>query len=113
VTKTVTETLLANKADNNLCLNVNVPDIPYKKIKGIKMCRQGRGNWKEAYEVHKNPGGEEFLWLTGKFLNFEKGKKDTDLWALDNNYVSVVPIHADLTNYNELDKIIDWKIKEF
>jgi 5'-nucleotidase len=111
VAKIMLEMFLMNKPDNNLCLNVNVPDIPFNEIKGIKFCRQGKGNWKEHYDVVKNKSGEEYLWLTGKFENYEKRNTDTDLWALDNNYVSVVPIHADMTHYEELEKVKDWKGK--
>ncbi len=110
VTKILLQTFLINKPDNNLCLNVNVPDIPFSEIKGMRFCRQGGGNWKEYYEEHKGENGEDFLWLTGKFENFEKGKKDTDLWALGQNYVSVVPIHADMTNYQELEKVNRWNV---
>jgi 5'-nucleotidase len=109
-TKVVIEMMLKNNHDNNLCLNVNVPDIPVNKLKGIMVCRQGKGNWQEYYEEHKGPDGEEFLWLTGKFANQEKKMKDTDLWALDNNYVSVVPINADMTDYAELKKTQGWDI---
>jgi 5'-nucleotidase len=108
-TRILLEDFIKNKPDNNLCLNVNVPDVPFSEIKGIRFCRQGRGNWNESYEVHKNPDGEEFLWLTGKFENFEKRSTDTDLWALENNYVSVVPIHADMTSYDELEKVSKWR----
>jgi 5'-nucleotidase len=111
VAKILLETFLYNKPDNNLCLNVNVPDIPFSKIKGLRFCRQGKGNWKEHYDINKNENGEELLWLNGKFENFEKRKTDTDLWALDNDYVSVVPIHADMTNYAELEKINQWNVK--
>jgi 5'-nucleotidase len=111
VTKILLEIFLGNKPDNNLCLNVNIPDMPFDKINGIRFCRQGKGNWKEYYEERKNKTGEEFLWLTGKFENFEKRSTDTDIWALENNYVSVVPIHADMTSYNELEKVSKWKVK--
>lgn len=109
-TKAVIEMMLNNKHDNNLCLNVNVPDIPMEKLKGIKICRQGKGNWKEYYEEHKEGDGDEFLWLTGKFENLEKRMKDTDLWALAHNYVSVVPIQADMTDFLELRKTKHWDI---
>jgi 5'-nucleotidase len=111
VTKIILDTFLFNKPDNNLCLNVNIPDIPFSKIKGLKFCRQGEGNWQEYYEEHKNKDGEEYLWLTGKFRNFEKQSTDTDLWALDNDYVSVVPIHADMTSYKELEKVKGWDVQ--
>jgi len=109
-TRSVIEMMLSNKPENNLCLNVNVPDIPVSRLKGIRICRQGKGNWKEYYEEHKDKEGNEFLWLTGKFENMEKKMKDTDLWALDHDYVSVVPINADMTDFNELKKIGHWDI---
>ncbi len=110
VAKILIETFLHNKPDNNLCLNVNVPDIAFDEIRGLRFCRQGKGNWKEYYEERESENGEEFLWLTGKFENFEKRKTDTDLWALENNYVSVVPIHADMTHYEELEKVNRWEV---
>lgn len=109
-TKAVIEMMLNNRHDNNVCFNVNVPDIPVEKLRGVKVCRQGKGNWKEYYEEHKETSGDEFLWLTGKFENLEKRMKDTDLWALDHNYVSVVPIHADMTDFPELRKTNHWNI---
>ncbi|MGP8216695.1 MAG: 5'/3'-nucleotidase SurE [Bacteroidia bacterium] len=108
--KAVIEMMLNNKADNNLCLNVNIPDVPLKNVKGIKFCRQAKGNWHEYYEIHKDDEGNEFLWLSGKFENLEKRETDTDLWALAHNYVSVVPINADMTAHAELKKISGWKI---
>jgi len=107
--KTIIEMMLNNKVDSNLCLNVNIPDTPVKDVKGLKFCRQAKGNWHEFYEEHKDKDGNEFLWLTGKFENLEKSRKDTDLWALNNGYVSIVPVNADMTAYDELDKIKDWK----
>jgi 5'-nucleotidase len=108
-TETVIKMMLDNKPDNNICLNVNVPDIPLSKLKGIRFCRQSSGNWEEFYEEHKDKEGNEFLWLTGKFINHEEGMKDTDLWAIDNGYVSIVPVHADLTDFSELKRMEKWK----
>ena len=47
----------------------------------------------------KDPHGRMYYWLTGEFVNFDKGK-DTDVWALANNYVSVVPVQFDMTHYD-------------
>jgi 5'-nucleotidase len=74
-------------------------------IKGIKVCRQAYAKYKEEFEERKDPSGKKYFWLTGEFLNFDKGK-DTDVWALNNNYVSVVPVQYDLTNY-DLKKTIE------
>jgi len=106
----VVKMMLDNKPDHNLCLNVNVPDIPLKEVKGMRFCRQSKGNWEEFYEEHKDKEGNEFLWLTGKFINQEKQLKDTDLWALDHGYVSIVPVHADLTDFSELKRMEKWKV---
>ena len=93
-----------------VCLNVNIPKIKYELIKGIKICRQARANWVEEIDERHDPGGHPYYWLTGKFENYDKGKKDTDVWALENNYVSVVPTQFDLTAHTAIEKIAEWKM---
>ena len=85
-------------ADNTL-LNVNVPKAGTSAIKGIKVCRQANAKWEEEFDARKDPHGREYYWLTGKFVNKDKGE-DTDEWALANNYVSVVPVQYDLTAHH-------------
>lgn len=111
VTRILIETFMSNKPDQNLCLNVNIPDVPFEEMKGLRFCRQGKGNWKEYYKERKHADGKEYLWLTGKFENFEPASSDTDLWALNNNYVSLVPVHGDMTNYQELEKGKGWQLR--
>lgn len=95
----IVEKLLSGKAlDKHLCLNVNIPAVSEKLIKGIKICRQAYAKYQEEFDERKDPHGKKYYWLTGEFVNFDKGK-DTDVWALKNNYVSVVPVQFDLTNY--------------
>lgn len=99
----------SKKNDKHLCLNVNIPKGEESIIKGIKICRQAYAKYEEEFDERKDPGGRNYYWLTGEFLNFDKGR-DTDVWALKNNYVSVVPVQFDLTNY-ELKKKLEtnWK----
>ncbi len=85
-----------------LCLNVNIPVGDISTIKGIKVCRQNKGFWKEELTLCRNPHGREYYWLSGYFMNHEPESTDTDEWALANGYVSVVPIQVDMTNYNQL-----------
>ena len=92
-----------------LCLNVNVPNLPADQIKGIKACRQNRGFWREEFERRQDPRGQDYYWLTGYFHNTEPGAQDTDEWALDHGYVSIVPIQVDLTNYRQLDRMKRWE----
>ncbi len=88
-----------------VCLNVNIPSCELKDIKGIKICRQARGNWREEFEKRKDPMGKTYYWLTGIFQNHEPEAKDTDEWALSNNYVSVVPVSVDMTAHNYIDNL--------
>lgn len=88
-----------------ICLNVNIPAVEAEKIKGIKICRQSRGNWKEEFEKRKDPMGKTYYWLTGIFQNHEPDSADTDEWALDHDYVSVVPVSVDMTAHWYLDKL--------
>ncbi|RMG82797.1 MAG: 5'/3'-nucleotidase SurE [Bacteroidetes bacterium] len=85
-------------------LNVNVPDLPESEIKGIRICRQADGRWVEGYMESKDPRGKPYYWLSGEFVNPDKGE-DTDLWALENGYVSVVPSDHDLTNYKAIPEL--------
>ncbi|PCI94420.1 MAG: 5'/3'-nucleotidase SurE [Flavobacteriales bacterium] len=96
--------VLNNNKNKALCLNVNIPYLSTELIAGIKVCRQAKGNWKEEYDERTDPVGRTYYWLTGKFVLEDNGK-DTDEWALTNNYVSVVPIQPDVTAYNLLTTI--------
>jgi 5'-nucleotidase len=98
--------ILQKKMDKHLLLNVNIPSVPPSEIKGIKVCRQAYAKYEEDFDERIDPHGKKYYWLTGEFKNFDKGR-DTDVWALQRNYVSVVPVQFDLTNYTlkkELEK---------
>lgn len=95
--------------NRGLCLNVNVPDIEVDKIRGVKACRQCRGIWKDDFFRHEDPRGRTYFWLSGGFSNYEPCAEDTDEWALQNNYVAVVPVQIDMTDYartNYLNEIL-------
>src|SRR5690606_27911911 len=100
----IVQEVLKKKQDKHMILNVNIPAVPPGMIKGVKICRQAYAKFEEDFLVRNDPYGREYFWLTGKFVNFDKGR-DTDVWALQHNYVSVVPVQFDLTNYVLKDKI--------
>lgn len=102
--RTIVQKVLAKKADKHLCLNVNIPKGDAKLIKGIRVCKQAYAKYDEEFKERTDPMGKKYYWLTGVFQNFDKSK-DTDVWALNNNFVSVVPVQYDLTNYALRDKI--------
>lgn len=109
IVKSIAQGVLKNKMPKDVCLNVNIPKLKFDQIKGIKVCRQARANWIEELDERMDPSGKPYFWLTGKFENFDKEKKDTDVWALDNNYVSVVPTQFDMTAHNTIKQISKWK----
>lgn len=82
-------------------LNVNIPKLPAESIKGLRLCRQADARWVEKFVEGRDPSGHPYYWLTGDFVNSDHGE-DTDVWALENGYVSVVPSMHDLTNYAAL-----------
>jgi 5'-nucleotidase len=108
VTKIVTE-ILSKKQDKHLLLNVNIPAGPIEKIKGIKLCKQAYAKYEEDFIERTDPHKKNYYWLTGAFKNFDKSK-DTDVWALEHNYVSVVPVQFDLTNYKLKAKLANNKL---
>lgn len=108
--KTAVARVFSSVVENGLppftCLNVN---IPKGKPKGIKVCRQTHGKWVEEFEKRIDPRGREYRWLSGHFKNFEEESIDTDIHALQNNYVSIVPVTVDMTCYKTLEIIQNWK----
>jgi 5'-nucleotidase len=94
ITKLV-EGILGKKQEKHFLLNVNIPS---GKIKGMKVCKQAYAKYEEDFIERVDPHKKKYYWLTGIFKNFDKSK-DTDVWALAHNYVSVVPVQFDLTNY--------------
>lgn len=101
----VMEKLASEKLPAGICLNVNIPSVPEDEIKGIKICRQAKGNWKEEFEKRKDPMGRTYYWLTGMFQNHEPDASDTDEWALANGFVSIVPVSVDMTAHWYMDKL--------
>lgn len=106
----IVEQLLKSQPDKHCVLNVNIPIAAADEIKGIKICRQAYAKYEEDFIERNDPHGRKYYWLTGEFVNFDEGT-DTDVWALANKYISVVPVQFDLTHYKQklqLEK--DWNI---
>lgn len=91
-------------------LNVNFPPKRNEPLKGIRVCRQANAKWVEDFVERHDPNGRRYFWMTGNFVNFDKGE-DNDEWAIANNYVSVVPCQFDLTAYASIPVLNeDWEI---
>ena len=107
--KKIAANVLENGLPDGVVLNVNFPKISENPYKGIKICRQARANWNEKFDKRVNPMGKEYYWLTGVFENLDGGE-DTDEFALENNYISVVPILFDLTAHQFIKTLNTWKL---
>ncbi len=108
IARKVIDAVLANNSNNYLCLNVNIPNIPYEEIKGIIPCRQAMGVWKEDFCKHVNPRGMEYFWLTGDFYPENPNDKEVDDYHLLNNYATIVPLQSDNTDHKQLSNMKDW-----
>lgn len=109
--ETITRQVLEHGLPDGVVLNVNLPNLDKKDIKGIKVCRQARANWVEEFDKRTNPMGRDYYWLAGKFVNMDEGE-DTDEWALANGYVSLVPVQFDLTAHHSIQNINTWKLND-
>lgn len=105
----IVRAVLKSNPWDQLLLNVNIPSLPVKEIKGVKICRQAIGKWKEEFDERNDPNQRKYYWLTGKFVNPDLGE-DTDEWALANNFVSVVPVEFDFTAHHAIPLLnkLDW-----
>ena len=91
-------------------LNVNVPDLPEDQIIGIRLTRQGKSKWDDIYEKRVDPNGSNYYWLTGNLMEADI-EIEADQGAVKNNYVSISPIHFDLTDYAAFENMKNWDIE--
>ncbi|MEF3168368.1 MAG: 5'/3'-nucleotidase SurE [Deltaproteobacteria bacterium] len=84
-------------------INVNIPAIPLQHIKGVRLTRQGTGRHQERFEKRKDPRGNVYYWQTGS-VSSAMEDPSIDRCALAQGYITVTPIHADLTDYQILGR---------
>jgi 5'-nucleotidase len=90
-------------------LNVNVPDLPSREIKGMRVTCLGRRMFDSNNVIKKqDPRGKTYYWIGGNRISWEE-RKDTDQEAVEGGRISVTPVHLDLTNYAALAVLRDWE----
>ncbi|MEP7266690.1 MAG: 5'/3'-nucleotidase SurE [Saprospiraceae bacterium] len=100
----IIEKTLNHGLENTSLLNVNIPKLKKHELKGIKICRQAEGRWVEEFIEGKDPRGQKYYWLSGRFVT-EDDVEGTDEWALKNGYISVVPSGHNLTRYQAIEPL--------
>lgn len=103
----ISDKVLTKGLPPGVCLNVNFPKFSDEAIKGVKVCRQAKARWVESFDKRRDPMGRDYFWVTGVFIE-DECEEDTDIYALNNNYVSVVPSHYDWTSYSALKTVNGW-----
>jgi len=104
----IAQRALSEGIQKGVCLNVNIPKGRPETIQGVKICRQGRAFWEDSFDKRTDPFGVDYFWLTGDFNSTDKGE-DTDMWALENNYISVVPTQFDMTAHHLISSLNEWE----
>ena len=103
--------VLKNGLPPGTLLNVNVPAVTEEKIAGVRITRQGESSWEDTFDVRRDPANREYFWLTGKMVITDTDPF-TDQIAIRENYVSVTPIHYELTDRDMLEKMKAWGIEK-
>jgi 5'-nucleotidase len=102
--------VLANGLPQGVLLNVNVPGLPLDKIKGVKVTRQGKTYFADFFEERIDPHGGKYYWMGGSVVSLEESE-DTDFEALSRGYISITPVHYDLTAYQFMETLRSWNLK--
>lgn len=100
----ITRKVLDEGIPKGVCINVNFPKISQEPIKGVKVCRQAMGSWVEEFDERKDPHGRDYYWITGLFSNPDH-VEGTDTWAMENNFVALVPMKFDFTSHETIQEL--------
>src|SRR6185295_6897516 len=99
-------TSLTNFPPNTL-FNVNLPPVAANAVKGVKLTRLGRRVYSQSVAPMQDPWGRNIFWIGGGAISWS-GEPDSDFRAIEDGYVSVTPLHLDLTHYGVLEGAADW-----
>lgn len=100
----IVRTIIDNPLPEGVLLNVNIPDLPAAKIKGVKVTRQAESRWQESFVERMDPTNRPYYWITGEFVNLDEGL-DTDLVALAEGWISMTPLRPDLTAHDMMQPL--------
>lgn len=100
----IISTVIEKGLPEKVSLNVNFPQASAEGYQGLKICRESKALWSDSFERRQDPHGADYYWLTGSFICDDKAP-DTDQYALENGYVSVVPTTTDFTAHAALSTL--------
>jgi 5'-nucleotidase len=89
-------------------LSVNIPKLPFNEIKGFQITRQGTRQYRDALVSRVDPQGRPYYWIGGEVPVGDYTQEGTDVWAVYHGYVSVTPLHLDMTAHHHADTLTGW-----
>jgi 5'-nucleotidase len=87
--------------------NVNLPPLPSSEIRGVRLTRLGRRVYSDSLKPMRDPWGREIYWIGGGSISWQ-GREDSDFRAIQEGYISVTPLHLDLTHFDILASAEHW-----
>lgn len=90
-------------------LNVNLPPLDPREVEGVKITSLGRRRYSDSLTRDTDPSGREYFWIGGGVTSWS-GSSDSDFRAVEDGFISVTPLHLDLTNYRLLEEIRSWDL---
>ena len=103
---TLARKVLAKGLPADTLLNVNVPSV--KNTKGVRITTQGTRTFGDVVFEKEDPRGKTYYWIGGDLIKWDE-RKETDFYSVGKGYISITPIHMDLTNYSSIENLKKWK----
>ena len=105
----IAEQVLRRGLPPGTLLNINVPDRPFAELRGVRITRQGKRSYSDEVRENLDPRGRHYYWIGGEVLP-DEAVAGTDSAAVREGFVSLTPIHLDLTNYRAITELEEWKL---
>ena len=93
-----------------MLLNINLPAVPASEVLGIRVTKLGSRFFSESLTRMKDPWGREIFWIGGGTITWT-GTENSDHLAVAEGYISITPLHMDLTNYSLLETVKGWSLE--
>jgi 5'-nucleotidase len=111
IARQVVARVIEHGLPKDVLLNVNVPYLPYEEIRGLRITRQGLRVYHDLLDRREDPRGRPYYWIGGDAPTGVP-EEGTDIGALENSYVSITPLHLDLTAYQAIEELKTWDIQK-
>lgn len=105
----VARRVLAHPLPRDTFLNVNVPNVPFEQIQGVRITRMGKRIYRDELVARRDPYGREYYWIGGHPPGGNIEEEGTDVWAVAQRFVSITPVQMDMTHHALISRFKDWE----